>query len=748
MKRIWSIVATLMILLLAVAAFAANSPLTLRGTVYEKGSRRPLDGVTVYVAGNEALAVTTETDGRFALAVAQPGEYALVAAAIGYVKSPLYKSSTGEGGGNAPVEIYLEPVYSMNEVVVQAERNSDRIAKTIITGRELAAVPGTGGDPLRAIQALPGVVTSGDASSAPAIRGSGPENNAYYVDFLPVGYLFHLGGVESTVNADLVEDFNIYSSSFGPEYLDVTGGIIDVRLRKPRTDRIGAKINLSMLETDVLIEGPLTKNQSMYLAGRRSYFDLIMPKVGTLDDGVKYKQFPQYYDYQGKYIWNISSDSTLTLMAGGAGDEMKLALTGESNAVKHDPILAGDARMKVGYHSQGLLLTSRITPNLTNRFGTAHITTDVQQQMTQLGYVTIKDENFYFRDHLTLQATGRHQLLFGVESGINSTKLDLDITKVMPSEFATQPDYTSATKVKNNDTISSQWVDVALKDRWLFLDRATLITGVHGSYETYFEKYRAEPRLGLEVTPLKDTLVTAGWGMYHQFPQGFQVVRDFGNPNLTYEKATHYSLGVEQQLPEEWSAKVEGYYKTLEDLVIPHDPENYVNGGSGKAYGAEALVKKNKTSHWSGWLSIAYTKTERTNDLTGAAFPFSYDQPWVVNLVYDWNFARQWTFGAKWRYQTGAPFTPVVGTYTDATGRLRPTYGDLGAERLPDYHRLDVRFAREFLFETWKMSAYLDIINAYANQNISGYEYNGDYSSRKKITQLPFLPAFGIRGEF
>lgn len=726
----------------------AAAPLfILHGTVYEKGTRRPLDGVTVFVPDNDALVATTAADGSFTLEVAAPGEYPLAAAAVGFIKTVPLKVTAGQDAENA-VAIYLEPVYSLNEVVVQAARNLDRTAKTVISGKELSAVPGTAGDPLRAIQALPGVATAGDVSSAPAIRGSGPENNAYYVDFLPAFYLFHMGGMESVINADLVEDFNIYSSSFGPEYQDVTGGVIDVRLRKPRTDRLGAKVNLSMLESDLLVEGPLAKNQSFYLAGRRSYIDLFMPKTGELDDGVEYKQFPRFYDYQGKYIWQMSPDSALTLMASGAADELKLNLTHSSDLVKHDPILAGGAQMQVGYHSQGALLTSRLTPALANRFGVAHMYTGLQQQMTQLGHVKVNDNLFYGRDQLTWQAGELHQLLFGVESGFSRVKLDADTTKVMPSDFTAPPDYTSADRVTNNDTIAIQWYDAALKERWQFLDVATLSVGGHGSYESYFEKYRVEPRLGLEVTPVKNTLLTAGWGKYHQFPQGFQIVNGFGNPQLSYENADHYSVGVEQQLPEAWSARLEGYYKKFTDLVIPHEPENYINGGSGKAYGVEALVKKHRTADWSGWVSLAYAKTERRNDVTGAAFPFSYDQPLIANLVYEWNFARNWIFGAKWRYQTGAPFTPVIGTYTDSSGRLRPTYGELGSERLPDYHRLDVRIAREFLFDKWKLSAYLDIINAYAHRNVSGYDYNEDYTSRKKVTQLPLMPALGIRGEF
>ena len=87
---------------------------------------------------------------------------------------------------------------------------------------------------------------------------------------------------------------------------------------------------------------------------------------------------------------------------------------------------------------------------------------------------------------------------------------------------------------------------------------------------------------------------------------------------------------------------------------------------------------------------------------------------------------------------------------TDSHGTIyyHPTYAALNSERLPDYHRLDIRISREILDNLWKLSVYLEIINAYANQNVSGYEYNGDYTSRKKISQLPFIPAFGVRGEF
>src|SRR5450830_1114733 len=133
------ILTTMLLLTTFATTHAADPLLTLHGKVYEKGSRRPLDGVTIFVPGNDALMATTEQDGSFTLVVAAPGEYALAAAAVGYVKPAPLRATVEKDTGSASVTIYLEPVYTMNEVVVQAERNLDRIAKTVITGKELAS---------------------------------------------------------------------------------------------------------------------------------------------------------------------------------------------------------------------------------------------------------------------------------------------------------------------------------------------------------------------------------------------------------------------------------------------------------------------------------------------------------------------------------------------------------------------------------------------------------------------------------
>lgn len=735
-------------------AWAEPAELLVRGKVLEEGTRKPLEGMTVYALERENESVVSGRDGGFTLTIGPAGEYSLTAVGLGYKKSKPLKITIDPAKETEEIVLYLEPVYSMQEVVVQADRNQDKTAKTVISGKELASVPGSAGDPLRGMQALPGITTVSDFGSNPAIRGSGPQNNAYYVDFLPVGYLFHSGGLVSVVNADLVQDFNIFASSFGPEFADVTGGVIDVKLRDPRKDRIGGKIDISTFGANWLLEGPASGNQSFYLGARRSYYDLIMPKHGDFGSGVQYRQFPQYYDYQGKYVWDISADHTLTLQTSGADDQMKLTFTSDSDAVKHDPILAGDLNFDLSYNTLGAVLASKLSPEVNNKLGLSYLDTSLKEHLTQLGHVIVNEDLLFVRDHVNITTGKNNDVLFGVEYGLTKVRLDLDVPTVVPSDFnSTTPNYTDSPRFVGTDKFDVHSWEIALKDRWKIFEPLTLVAGGRASYDDYLGRQVVEPRLGAEYQVRTNTLVTAGWGKYHQFPAGYQVIKGFGNPNLNYEKAEHYDLGVEQHMDDGWSVKVEEYYKKLYSLVVPYQPTNYTNGGSGKAYGTELLIKKDRTTNWWGWISVGYTKTKRHNDVTGEDFPAPYDQPYIINVVYEWKITPKWTFGAKWRYQTGAPFTPVIGAtpVTDTNGnivRYLPAYGALGSERLPDYHRLDLRIAAEVWSGMRKVSLYVEIINAYDRKNVSGYDYNENYTSRKPITELPILPVFGVQMEF
>jgi hypothetical protein len=75
-------------------------------------------------------------------------------------------------------------------------------------------------------------------------------------------------------------------------------------------------------------------------------------------------------------------------------------------------------------------------------------------------------------------------------------------------------------------------------------------------------------------------------------------------------------------------------------------------------------------------------------------------------------------------------------------------YGPVNSQRIEDYHAADIRIDRRWKWDSFELSAFLDITNVYAHARVLGYSYNFDFSEREAITELPFLPALGVRGTF
>jgi hypothetical protein len=208
-------------------------------------------------------------------------------------------------------------------------------------------------------------------------------------------------------------------------------------------------------------------------------------------------------------------------------------------------------------------------------------------------------------------------------------------------------------------------------------------------------------------------------------------------------------LGAEKRFAKGWSVMTEGYYKNFDKLVTSDPVNKYANNGVGRAYGVDFMVRRDHTGRLSGWFGLALSKAERKDNAQGQYFDFEYDRPVDVKLVANYKLSSRWTFGSKWTFHSGSPYTPVVGTnglYDD--GSVRPVYGGLNSARIPDYHSLDLRAERLYLYDRWKMYVYYEIMNAYARKNIEGYSYNRDYSEKEPVYGLPMIPFIGVRAEF
>ncbi|MBC3872669.1 TonB-dependent receptor plug domain-containing protein [Undibacterium flavidum] len=630
------------------------------------------------------------------------------------------------------VEVHAaKPVQSTNE-------------KISLTGEELFKMPGSGGDPLKALQTMPGMATNNDGDSGAAVRGARPSDNAYYVDFLPVGYLFHMGGFVSVFNADLIRRFDLYSAAWSPQYGDVIGGVFDASLRNPRTDRIGGKIRTGALDASVLLEGPLSDNTSFFLSARRSVIDLFVKEIKDEKAGTSFT-FPSYSDVQGRFLWNIDSKNRLRFDLSTAQDRIKFNLKKESIDVQHDPILLGESAESTSFNNMAVVLESDLGAKTSNQVALGQMVTHQKSKIGNAGAYASTSTLKYLREQVTTNIFDNHQVIAGVDLSSNTLGIDVNVKNPRCTEFDPNCDATSADYSRTKRSQRANSAAAYVNDRWRLSPQWTLTGGLRATRDDYLKENVLDPRLGLEYSYSPQTVFSVGLGQHHQEPSREQSLSEIGNPYLKSIRSKQVVFGVTQNLEQGWSWRAEVYKKDFDHFVVSDPLQNYRNGASGSAQGLEVLVKKDMGYGLSGFVSVSVSKSKRRNDLTGENFTFGFDQPVIANAVLQYKASEKLQYGARWSYHTGHPDTPIVGTRTDADGRIRPIYGALNSERMPAYHRLDLRVDYQY---SDKLSYYAELINAYARRNVGSYEYSADYKSRKPEAQMPIFPSIGMQYKF
>jgi hypothetical protein len=115
-----------------------------------------------------------------------------------------------------------------------------------------------------------------------------------------------------------------------------------------------------------------------------------------------------------------------------------------------------------------------------------------------------------------------------------------------------------------------------------------------------------------------------------------------------------------------------------------------------------------------------------------------------------YSFGNGWSVGARVRFVSGNPYTPIIGGYFDNSG------GDYGpvdklpvfSGRLPPFFELDVRVEKKWrILKDSQLSAYIDVLNATNNRNVESFTYNYDYQFHATAAGLPIIPSVGVRIE-
>lgn len=757
----------LLALILSVGTVTAAE---LTVTVKEKGTGVYIEGATVVLADGETYR-QTDVKGRAQFSdVIIEGEIKILAAGYESMRQPVTASQPR-------VTVYLPPLTVESEgLEVTANRLEENTSRVSLTEQELSNTPGSQGDPLKAITALPGIIATSESSSSVYMRGSNDNENIVWVNRAPVGYLYHFGGFHSTINASLIEDINIFLAGFPVEYGDALGGVIDVKLRNPKNDRTHYRFDISTITTSLLAEGPVAEagGDSFYVAARRSYIDWLF-SPDEFNDSFEDDEdenpdqitlVPRFYDTQLLYHQQLDKGHIDYYMF-TAGDELEADIR---DSALSDPQLAGRLSEKQAYHTTGLTWQQLWSPGLSHTMTLAyyHNETEVSLGSDDSGepfYADVQSDTLLWQPELSWQLDAANRLNLGIAASYSEAPVNLYLSR-LPDENDPDFDFTSQTKYRIDTVLRAHSYSPYVKYRRQWSDRLTTSLGLRYSDISITGGFSAEefsPRASLEYQLNPATLLTAAWGRYVQVPQPTEIIEQYGNPGLLVARAEHRVLGLEYRFNPLYSIKTELYHKPMTDLVVPIDtqlpPDNFSNDGSGEAYGLDIFLKREPANRTMGWLALSWSKAERSNAITGLTRDFSGDQPLTLTAVWgqpfrgeDW---KRWDWSIKAQVHSGTPYTEVIGRHQedplDPTSRWIPEYGPHNAERTPVYFKLDLRIARETLYNESKMKVYLDMQNITFRENVMSYDYGNEYEkidNPTEATGMSFFPFFGVEIEF
>ncbi len=742
-----------------IQAPAALPTIKIEGTLVERGTKKPLPEVNIYCFPEsnpeKPIKIATDKKGKFSTAIPE-GKFRWVISISGYQRLERNDEQL-LGKENRRRTFYLEKVsYLTYETTVygQTEKRDDKTES--LSQAQFLTVPGANGDPVKAVQNLPGVNRASAFSSQIIIEGASPNDTRYNIDNQPVPIIFHFGGLSSVVMPEAVDHVDYLSAGFGPEFGQTIAGLVNLTVKDPQTDRNHGFVYADFMNAGGMIEGPLNDHSSYLVGVRQSYIGAVLGVVARSSSNKNFEltAAPDFKDTVLEYKNKFSPRDTFKLVGVGSQDTFAFLL---KQPLDEDPSIRGNFNLRTDFF--------RIIPEWTHQYSpdvTSRISVGAGQDTTVFNI-----GDFYARSEQSV-LTARAEL----EDQINSTWKSywgLDLQKYWLTSAYQLPVVYNQGGISNPigsgelRTVSNRYAPEADGLYWRNVihppdSRWTFLPGLRYSYFNMTKESIVEPRVGARYALDHGWTLRAASGLYNEAPPIGDLDATYGNPGLKSQKAVHGSAGFEKDFRDGsatgWTITNDFFYKYLYDLVAsstaylnPSRPEYYNNSGFGHIYGLEFLGKF-RSSTWEGWVSYTYSRSTRGDNLTPEALA-QYDQTHLLTVVADKELNKNWKISTRIRYATGNLYTPVVGGVFDVDNDVySPIRGDIYSQRMDAFFQADVRFDKKWVYDKWILTGYLDVENVTNRKNPQQINYSYNYQQSATVTGLPIFPTLGVKAEF
>lgn len=627
-----------------------------------------------------------------------------------------------------------------------------------VTGEELRSRPQAANDVFRALTAMPGV-TADDWSAKFWVRGA-PNHQVLArldgIDLLEPYHLKDIDGALSIIDLNTVHEVALSTGGFTAEHGQRLAGVLMMETPTGGQLRPQTVVDASFLSFRGASSGTAQGGRGRWLASFRQGY----PELALRLQGRSEQLSPTYYDVTAKYEYEVSPKHVISVHALHASDTLEARVSGSpplSSRYGSEYLwtrwrgefgerVSGEAVAFVQGH-----LWERNADGLLG--GSRDIHLRDERRFQSIG--ARNDWTARFRENAILRGGWEARTSWA------DYRYVLTQARLPVSGQGADAQRQAVNRAREPWGASySMYVAPRVQVRpWLVLEPSLRFDQVSHTGDSDWS-----PRFNL-LAGRGATTVRAAWGLYNQ-PQGLHelAVSDGEQVFHRSEQSEHRILGLEHRLREGLSLRVEAYERRSWQLrpywENPLNPKGLFpemlsdrtrfDPSIGRARGIESGLQGSlgRTVRW----SAAYAYAEAGEKVENVWFPSARDQRHSLQAHISYMPNERWSFSAAWQGHTGWPVADIESGF-NLRSNGAGWAGAVQHERLPDYHRLDLRVVRTYRPAWGEVQVFVDVFNAYDRANVLGYEpggrnSGGGASERKPIKLFPILPNVGLTCRF
>jgi len=738
---------------LAIAAVPAwpQEAAEVRGLVLDARGGEVLGNVQVLLVGGPYRAVT-DAQGHFGFPAVSPGDYVLNVSTVGYhlLKRPFHL----DAGDVKEFEVVLTPDTLRQTDTVEVKSgpfetlHQDAPSTLTLAGNDAKNLGSVlADDPLRAVQALPGVSSNNDFDARFSLRGADFSRIGLFLDGVLLHEPFHtlegqnLSASGTAFNGDTVQEMELYQGAYPVRYGDRSAGVLDVQTREGSRGNTLVRAAASASNASVLAEGPLGKKKrgSWLAAVRKSYLQYLLERT-----------FPNnafifdLEDFQGRLAYDLDSRNHVTFYVLESYSSL------DRSEVKRT--LGVNSLMQGGYHYTLSNLGWQYTPT-SKLLIASHAAwmrekfSDTNPNNTPLG------AGYYGEWVWNTTATWMWNSRGSLDAGFSLRRIrDEGYEQLFNSNVLSVLQNWNGTALLDGGYVQQSWAALA--------GRLRMTGGVRWDRNSLDSVTATSPAASAALRLTPSTYLQLGFGQYAQFPELSVLASSLGNRRMLPMRSNQAIAALEQRLGERTRIRVETYNRADRDLVYqPFFDPRILNGAvfvpplhplfadsvRGYSRGVEFMLQRSSANRFTGWVSYAFGRTGLRDGVSGASFVSDWDQRHTINVYGGYRVRPSVNLSVRSSWGSGFPIPgflrTVGGAYYLATVR--------DGQRLRAYNRTDLRINKAWTRAKWKLTLYGEVINLtdrtnYLFESLNSYNKTTGQAYVTVDKMFPILPSAGL----